>query len=332
VFDLASAGVLGTAGAPPAGVPAPARGLSVTRGGTALALTWLAPSPATGVTGYTATIRSALDGTVTTQTTTATRATFTGLGATTPYDVWVEARHGSVVSAWTPLFGPVTPTVGPVLTPPAVAPTLRALTRPVRATTVPLVVAAQALPGYPVTGYVLQWSHATAARAMSAWSDLGGVSSRPPTAVRSLALGTKLCVRVVAVNAAGRGPASSSGCTAVPLDDRSLSRSSGWSRPRARGFFLGTLTTSSRRGAALTFTATGHGLALLVRTNPGAGTIGVYVGSRRVARISLVSRRTHVTTVLVSSRATGAMAGSRVTLRVETSGRTVAIDGAAVLP
>ena len=69
-----------------------------------------------------------------------------------------------------------------------------------------------------------------------------------------------------------------------------------------------------------------------MRTNPGAGTIGVYVGSRRVARISLVSRRTHVTTVLVSSRATGAMAGSRVTLRVETSGRTVAIDGAAVLP
>ena len=330
-FDLATAGVRATAGAPPRGVPAPPRSLAAASLGTSLALTWLAPSPATGVTRYTATIRSRLDATIRTVSTTATHATFAGLDSSTPYEVWVEAMAGTVVSAWTPLYGAVTPKPAPLLVAPAAAPTLGALPTVTRSTAVPLSVARRVVPGYPVSGYVLQWSHAGPSQVMSAWSDRVTTHPAPPTAVTRLALGTRLCVRLFALNSVGRGPVSATRCTAVPLDDRGLTRSTGWSIPRTAGAFAGTLTTSTRRGATLTFVARGHGLVLLVRTARGAGTLGVYVGSRRVASLSLASSRTRLTSLTLSSRVTGAMTGQRITLRVETSGRTVAVDGVAVL-
>jgi len=335
-FDLATAGVLATNGAPPRGVPAPPRALAVSSLGTSLALTWLAPSPATGVTRYTATIRSTVDSSVSTISTTTTHATFTGLDPATPYQVWVEALNGTVTSAWTPMYGApffasVTPSPAPLLVPPAAAPTLGVLPAVLRSTTLPLPVTRVVVPGYPVTGYVLQWSHAAPSQTLSGWGDLLSTHPAPPTAVTRLAPGTRLCVRLLAVNPIGRGPASAIRCTAVPLDDRGLSRSAGWSSPRAAGAFLGTLTTSSRRGAQLTFVARGHGLVLLVRTVRGGGNLGVYVGTRRVASVSLASTRTRLTSVTLSSRVTGAMSGQRITLRVETSGRAVAVDGVAVL-
>ena len=80
----------------------------------------------------------------------------------------------------------------------------------------------------------------------------------------------------------------------------------------------------------LSFRATGHGLILVVRTSRGAGTLGVYLGSRRIATVSLASSRTRFTTVRLSSRVTGALVNRVVTLRVLTSGRTVAVDGVAI--
>jgi hypothetical protein len=330
-FDLASAGVLATGGPPPHGVSAPARWLSVSSLGTSLALTWQPPSPSTGVTGYTATIRSGVDGSVQAVSTAATRATFTGLDAATPYQVWVEAKVGSVVSAWTPLYGTVTPSPAPVFAPPLGAPSLASLPTVLLSTTVPLTVTPHELPGYPVSGYVLQWSHGGPSQSMSAWADRVSTGTTPPASVTGLALGTRLCVRLLAVNVMGRGPTSETRCTAIPLDDRGLSRSKGWASSISSGPYRRTLSTSTHRGATLSLIARGHGLVVLVRLGKGAGKLGVYVGRRRVAVINLASTRTRLTSVTMSSRVTGVLNGARVTLRVETSGHAVTVDGIAVL-
>ena len=75
-----------------------------------------------------------------------------------------------------------------------------------------------------------------------------------------------------------------------------------------------------------------HGIDRVLPPLPiSAGKLGVYVGKRRVAVINLASTRTRLASVTMSSRVTGVLNGARVTLRVETSGHAVTVDGIAVL-
>ena len=334
-LDLGAAGVLANAGAPPAGVPAPPRALKVTPGGTSLAVSWAAPAPATGVTSYQVTVRSAVDGTSATHAVTAstTHLTVTGLDPATPYQVSVVALAGARVSPWTPLSRTITPATQPVLEPPAAAPTLAAFPVPLLSSTLPLSVTPQVVPGYPVTSYQVQWRYSGASAVFPAsWADKGAPTASPPTSITGLPAGAKVCVRVVPVNRAGRGPASNTRCTAVPLDERALTASTGWTRAATIGAYGSTTSTSSTRGATLSLAAArGNGLVVLVRTRAGGGTLGVYVGTRRVATISTVGTSRTVA-FRYGSTVTGSLTGQKITLKVETAGSPVTVDGLAVLP
>ncbi|HJQ04452.1 MAG TPA: hypothetical protein VJ872_03355 [Nocardioides sp.] len=161
-----------------------------------------------------------------------------------------------------------------------------------------------------------------------AWANLGaaaGPSSMSAT-VTGLTPGATTCFRVVATDGAANTATSGARCTAVPLDDRSLATSRGWRRTSGSGYFLGTATRTTTRGATLS-----HGTVRLDRvgvvatTCPTCGTVGVYVGGRLVGRISLVSSGTHNRVVKLLPSFTTRTA--TVSVRVLTSGRLLAVDG-----
>ncbi|MFN8169819.1 MAG: hypothetical protein U0S36_13690 [Candidatus Nanopelagicales bacterium] len=133
---------------------------------------------------------------------------------------------------------------------------------------------------------------------------------------------------MTAIIKAGRSSAVAQ-CTSNPVDDRSLTRSGTWADTASSAAYLGTLSTSKSAGASLGLNAVnGNGLALIVAAKPGGGTIGVYVGTKKVATVSTSA------TTAVSKRtvyvATGKLTGANIRLKVESPGTGVAVDGLSV--
>jgi hypothetical protein len=112
-------------------------------------------------------------------------------------------------------------------------------------------------------------------------------------------------------------------CTAVPLDDRALSRKGRWTRIRRSGYFSGTLVTSTKIGSTLTSpVVSGEELALLASTGPDGGTIQVrWHGHTKT--ISLRSTQVSDRKVIPLSGFTGR---GRLVIRVSGHGVS-AIDG-----
>lgn len=124
-------------------------------------------------------------------------------------------------------------------------------------------------------------------------------------------------------------PWSATRCTARPLDDRSLAASSGWTRVTGSAFYLGTATRSSQKGAVLTRTSVrASRLALVATTCQTCGTVGVYIGSTLVAKVSL-TRATTTNRALIVLPAFSLRSGT-VTIKVLTSQKLVRIDGLGV--
>ena len=182
-----------------------------------------------------------------------------------------------------------------------------------------------------MTGYITQVRTAPAtSRLPAAWRDASPVRPRPTATLPTLARGTRVCARVVAVNAVGRGATSAPTCSVVLADERSLLASKGWARSASRTAYLRTLSTSRRTGSVLSLRrAYGSGIAVAAVALRGGGRLGVYVGARRVAVITLSARRTTPVLRLITVRLTG----QRVLLRVESPGSAgVVVDGFAVRP
>jgi hypothetical protein len=119
-------------------------------------------------------------------------------------------------------------------------------------------------------------------------------------------------------------------CTAVPVDDRGLTRSAGWDTPADRSAFRRTLTVNSRRGARLAVAdAVVRRIALVATRAPGSGTVAVHLGNTLLRRISLAAptiRKRQVIPVAAWAKArTGA-----VRVVVTSSGRPVRVDGLAL--
>ncbi|HEX2175542.1 MAG TPA: S8 family peptidase [Nocardioidaceae bacterium] len=143
--------------------------------------------------------------------------------------------------------------------------------------------------------------------------------------------GHTMCFSARATDGLGATSAwSASRCSAVPVDDRGLTRSAGWTRQAANGAFRGTLTVSSRRGAALRTRGAGiRRVALVATKRPGSGTVEVYHGRRRLKRISLAAARTRAKQVIhVATWASTRKGTFRVV--VTTSRKPVRIDGLAL--
>jgi hypothetical protein len=127
-------------------------------------------------------------------------------------------------------------------------------------------------------------------------------------------------------NVSGWSPES---CTSRPLDDRSLTRSSGWTLVAGNQFYLRTATRSVTHGAALSRTGVQTRQMFLVATTCSyCGSVDIYLGSRRVQTLSLVSSATRYSAVIAGPRLTGVLTGTlRIVIR--SSGHRVQVDGVA---
>lgn len=140
----------------------------------------------------------------------------------------------------------------------------------------------------------------------------------------SLVPGTTTCYQVRSVDKAGNvSPWTAERCTAVPLDERGLTRSSGWTATSATGWFQGTALSTNQLGATLTKHATLRRIQVVALTCATCGVVQVTVGTVQIARINLAAATTQrkAITLPVFSLRTGT-----VTLKVVTSGKLVRVD------
>ena len=119
-------------------------------------------------------------------------------------------------------------------------------------------------------------------------------------------------------------------CTAVPLDDRSLTRGSGWSAKTGSAYYKSTYLQATKLGAKLTASrVTAQRIAVVATTCSTCGSIKVYWGSTLLKTISLKSAKTvnkKVFTVIAwSAPKTGTLS-----IKVASSGKKVIIDGVAI--
>jgi hypothetical protein len=119
-------------------------------------------------------------------------------------------------------------------------------------------------------------------------------------------------------------------CAVVPLDDRSLSASSGWSRLKGSGFFNNTLTRTTRFGKSLTRRGVhAKQIYVMVMKCRGCGSIKVYWNGSLKRTLSLAAGSTrkkiymHVVTF-------GSVQTGTLKIVVNSSGKPVAIDALGV--
>jgi hypothetical protein len=141
-----------------------------------------------------------------------------------------------------------------------------------------------------------------------------------------IAQGSEYCFQVRAKDWAGNVSGwSKSRCTAIPLDDRAMSASSGWKKLSARSFYSGTAMQATSKGRTLTRKGAATGRAvLLVDEGKGYGAVDVLYNGKVVKTLSLVATRTRnqVAVTLPSIR----KANTTIVVRTR-SARKVLIDG-----
>ncbi len=183
---------------------------------------------------------------------------------------------------------------------------------------------------YPVAGYDVRVRRA-------AWNGTFGAyttwksGTTSTSATYSGAAGSTYCFSVQAADLYGlTSDWTAETCTAVPLDDRSLSRSSGWTAGTSSSFYKSTYLRTTRYAAKLTRTGVvARRIAIVATSCSGCGTIRVYWGSTLLKTISLNASKTtnkKLFTVVVWSAARS----GTLTIKVASSGRKVLIDGVAI--
>jgi hypothetical protein len=113
------------------------------------------------------------------------------------------------------------------------------------------------------------------------------------SATLNLTQGRTYQLRVTAVDRAGnRGAETRSALYVVPIDEKSLSRSRGWSVYSNKGDWYGTHAQAARNGMYLTKTLTGTKYELMYVKQSAGGYMDVYVNGVRVKRINTYSATT----------------------------------------
>ena len=120
-------------------------------------------------------------------------------------------------------------------------------------------------------------------------------------------------------------------CSAVALDDRSLTVSTGWSRVTSSVFYRATATVTSRSAVTLTRTGVQTKRIYLVATRCSTcGTVGVYWNGTLIKKVSLYASTTTRRSVFGITTFTGVRSGT-LTIRTLTRNRAVQIDGVALV-
>jgi len=179
-----------------------------------------------------------------------------------------------------------------------------------------------------LAGFAVSQRSATRSSGFGAWSApsvLGpGTTSK---SYGSLALGSTYCFSVTAKDQVGNVSTPSSRCTAIPLDDRSLTRSSGWTLETHSGWFEGTSVSTKQLGRTLSIGATLKRIGLVAQVCPSCGSVGVYVGSTLVKKVGLAADQTSRRLILLP---TFSLRSGNVIVKVLSSGKTVRIDALGV--
>ncbi|MFN8630034.1 MAG: carboxypeptidase-like regulatory domain-containing protein [Chloroflexota bacterium] len=119
-------------------------------------------------------------------------------------------------------------------------------------------------------------------------------------------------------------------CTAVSLDDRSLTKSSGWSAKTGSAYYKSTYVQTTKSGAKLTASkVTAQRIAVVATMCSTCGSIKVYWGSTLLKTISLKSAKT-VNKKLITVVAWPAPKTGTLYVKVASSGKKVIIDGVAI--
>src|SRR4051794_30532162 len=120
-------------------------------------------------------------------------------------------------------------------------------------------------------------------------------------------------------------------CTAVPLDDRALVGSPGWTRATAASYYRSTIASATRSGEQLTRGSVVAGrLALIATRCADCGTVRVYFASKLVATVRLYAPTTHRRSVILLAHF--ALRTGSVSIRIVSVGKRVAIDGLGATP
>jgi sugar lactone lactonase YvrE len=183
-------------------------------------------------------------------------------------------------------------------------------------------------PGGSVASYAVRYRQAPWNGAFGAYQTWQSSTTRTEASFTGTP-GATYCFSVQARDDSGKLSLwSAEACTAVPLDDRSLVSSGGWSAVTGSSFYLGTATSSRKGGAAVTTAGQGavKRIALVAETCKGCGSVNVYLGSTLLGTLSLNAASTHYRVLLpvgtFPSLQTGAL---RVV--VAKAGKGVVIDG-----
>jgi alpha-tubulin suppressor-like RCC1 family protein len=302
--------------------PGAPTGATATPGNAAATVSWTAPASNGGstITGYTVT--SSPDGKTCAWTTGPLSCTVTGLTNGTPYTFTVTATNSTGTGAPSAVSNSVTPDVPPTA---AITPL------PALLATNLVPVHWGATPGTgTVTTYDVRYRRAAwngSFGAYSAWLSATALTG----ATFSGLPGSTYCFSVRAHDSLSLVSAwTSETCTAVPLDDRSLSRIGTWTLGSGSAYYRSTYTRSSTNGAKLVRTGVvARQLAILVTTCRTCGTVRVYWGSTLLRTISLYSATTAYRRLLAITTFTSARSGT-LSIRVISSSKPVIIDGVAI--
>ena len=293
-----------------------------------LAVTWQAPDDGgSEITGYTATAFAAVTLASTgrscavTGMPPATGCTITGLAP----GVAVVVRVAATTAAGTGLASAASDAVTPPTAPTAVVGSLPTWSLATR-----LVVPLFGTPGTnAVAGYDVRSRHA-------AWNgsfgSFGYRSTMSPSVAFTVSPGFTYCFSVRARDTLGfvSPKWSAERCTAIPLDDRNLSRRGSWSTGTGSAYYRSTWTRSTSFGATLVRTSVkAKRIAIVVTTCSTCGSVRVYWGSTLLRSISLKSSAGASRKIITVATFSSARSGT-LTIKVATSGRTVLIDGLAI--
>ena len=189
---------------------------------------------------------------------------------------------------------------------------------------------------YPAYSYIVNYKYANWNGTFGAYQSTTISAPTPLTALTApakiagitAALGRTYCFNVQSVDRFGHKSAvTTDKCTALPLDDRGLTRSSGWSLKTSSAYYNGTYLYTTTYGKYLTRTLVqAKSIAIIATTCSTCGSLKVYWNGKLIKTVSLKSTKTVYKKVITVAAFKVATKGT-LKIVVATSGKKIYFDG-----
>ncbi len=120
-------------------------------------------------------------------------------------------------------------------------------------------------------------------------------------------------------------------CITLPLDERSLARSTGWTALAGDQYYRSGALLATRRGSTLTLTGSpDQKVALVVTTCPRCGVVRLFSGKYPIKKVDLSSDARHDQVLIPVASRSDLYGTGTFTIKVVSDGKKVLIDGLAV--